>query len=1321
MAQAQAQHTVTRVAYPVTNINVQEIAPKVRELVAGAGQDAEILIDRSQNRLLIEGDGRAHSVARQVLASLDVPGRTAAGPSAAQQQPVLRTLPVPATDLRRVSVALQLKYQANPAIRISGDDRTGQLLVLAPPPVQVEVAQFVQQQTNRNTRVSQAAAEMGAPMRQRFRLVHIGWQQFEDQLQQLGGGRVPVTTHRAGEVATFQLTGFPAGNADIEVDRRAGEVTVVAPENALAAWRQVIGAIQLASHTAAESTHLVRLQKAEPAPIQRAIQLMRTLPSAPGGQTAAGGNARMTPAVLRPQQQPQAGGAPQPAAAQAGDDEPTTGVIPTDPDVQGEDLTGLFGDVQLQIVPELGVIIVRGARRDVQRVLEVIRQIEEQSELTRPQVEVYQLQHANSIAVAELINELYEDVLAPRQGQVSITALDKPNALLMIGREEAIASVIELLEEIDQPVPASSQLEVFPLEHASAIDAEATLRSFFVAAPGTDEAVRPGLGTRVRIVADYRTNALIVQAAPRDLKEVALLIEKIDTVSTPAQSEIRVFRLQNTIAEDLQPVLEAAITGENADATEGRVTPPSTELSIVSLDDNGNKLIDSGILAGAVITADPNVNALVVKAPSNSMPLIAELIRQLDQPPGAESIIKVFTIENGDATSLAQALQELFGLAVTAGQGTTGGIFGTSNALNRALVTGAGEDSLVPLRFSVDTRTNSIIATGSQSDLEVVETLLLRLDTEGFATRRTEVIWLRNALAVDIATALTQYINQQIQLFQTNATFNVALGPFDQMERDLVVVPEPTTNSLIISAPPRIFDDIIQIVDVLDRRPPMVMVKVVIAEVELTDGFEFGSELGIQDSLLFDRSVIQSAASTNTTSGVLNPGFNFINPTAAPSSGNLSPLSNSASPASVSSADSLAGQAVSSFLVGRSSSTFGYGGLVLSAASDSINILIRALQDANRLQVLSRPMVMTLDSTPALIQDGAQVPRVVSVSQTGLSGPVIETQDISVGLILAITPRVSPDGLIVMNIDATRSSVGDPEEGIPVGFDANGNPIRSPQIPTTTAQSVISAFSGQTVVFGGLIQKERRQFSRRVPYISDIPVLGNFFRFDQEIERRKELLIFMTPMIVSSDQDVEYVKATESARMSWCLADVIEMHGNVGMSAGYGLWGPATGNPIIYPDLQPTVDSHPPDAIIEDVDGDQFYLSPQGVEEVPVPPHFVPESHVVPEVGAVPPSMRSGGADPRGIQTAQPSLIPAGFNTQVRFAPGVQPADPFGASPQMGHAGQPMTPQPHMAQQMPQHVMASPANTAPVAASRPLGGRPTPLPMAGMPRTEGRY
>ncbi len=1057
--------------------------------------------------------------------------------------PSLRKLSVPAAQAKTIATALSMQYRDVPEIQIASDTKNQQLLVMAPEEAQQTIAQEVSAMLASH---QQAAEKNRAPLT--HGLTYITWREFEDDLQRLAGGPLPITTSRNGERAAFQLTATPMQGTTVEVDRRNNTVTVIAPRPATSGWEKLISTLDQVPGGSDEVMELFRLQNAEPAPIQRALRLLKELENKAGGEVAArpvGVNSPFRNAVF---QQPQGD-----AGAQV---IPPTPDMPLDGAEGDEGGAGVIGDTQIQFVPELGTIIIRGAKRDVERVMEVIKQIEEQSEITKPDVEVVELKHADSNAVATLLEQLYEDVLSARQGEVSITSLDSPNALLLIGRTEAINGLRELIEKIDQPVAESSRLRVFRLRNASAVDAETTLRDFFTDRPGTGDDLRPAVGPRVRVLADYRTNSLIVSAAPRDMIEVTRLINDLDVEQITTQAQIKIFPLNHAVAEDLAPVLQEAINGEGEGATNDNITNPSTTLSIVSVDADSNQVIDSGILAGAVVTADAGANAIVVRAPATSMPLIGELIRQLDKAPGIDSLVKVFTIENGDATQLTTALQALFG--------EDAGTQGTSvGAANLPSSTAAAESSLVPLRFSTDVRTNSIVASGGADDLDVVESILLRLDSSGFAERITEVIWLRHQAAPDVATAIQTYVQQRTQTVNQIRQFQQGLGAFDLPDRDLIVVAEPVSNSILLSVSPRMYEDVRRMIDQLDRRPPMVLIKVMLAEVLLEDQFEIGGEVGLQDSLLYDRGIAAGAFPGATQPS--DPGFNFngnglqqFDPTTG------LPLGNSFGQGN------LAPRGVSSFGVGQINSNLGYGGFVLSAASDSISLLLRTLQDANRVQILSRPQIMTMDNTEGFVQVGRLIARVTDVINNGVAGTQVVTEDVEVGLIMNVRPRVGSDGLIVMDVDATRSDRDD-NNGTFVPTGIGGQTVFINDILRTTAQSVVAAYSGQTVIFGGLIQKSRVNTSRRVPFIADIPILGYFFRYDQELEERRELLVFLTPMLVTGEEDLDYVKQVESSRMSWCLADVVEAHGDVGMSGGYGLWGPAIGA-TIYPDLQPTVE-----------------------------------------------------------------------------------------------------------------------------------------------------
>ena len=178
--------------------------------------------------------------------------------------------------------------------------------------------------------------------------------------------------------------------------------------------------------------------------------------------------------------------------------------------------------------------------------------------------------------------------------------------------------------------------------------------------------------------------------------------------------------------------------------------------------------------------------------------------------------------------------------------------------------------------------------------------------------------------------------------------------------------------------------------------------------------------------------------------------------------------------------------------------------------------------------------------------------------------------DTEVGLLLTVQPRVNQDGLISMTVDTENSALGEAEDGVPVAVDNNGNPVKSPNINITTASTTLSARSGQTVVFAGLIQKTKSRFVSKVPYLGDIPLLGNLCRFNREEDKRSELMIIMTPYLVNGDEDLEWLNTIETDRMSWAISDVIESFGDQGFSAGRGLWGEGADSPVIYPHDDPT-------------------------------------------------------------------------------------------------------------------------------------------------------
>jgi type II secretory pathway component GspD/PulD (secretin) len=279
-------------------------------------------------------------------------------------------------------------------------------------------------------------------------------------------------------------------------------------------------------------------------------------------------------------------------------------------------------------------------------------------------------------------------------------------------------------------------------------------------------------------------------------------------------------------------------------------------------------------------------------------------------------------------------------------------------------------------------------------------------------------------------------------------------------------------------------------------------------------------------------------------------------------------MPNSASSRALANSGKVGGQGVTTFSVGRINNELGFGGLVLSASSQSVSLLIRALQESRRLDVLSRPQITTLDNQTAFIQVGQRVPRVVQSTLSNF-GQTNSVELENVGLILIVTPRTSPNGMVVMEVDAERSEVGPESEGIPIATDNDGTIVRSPRIDITTAQTTVTAASGETIVLGGLITRRENNIHRRVPLLADIPLLGDLFRYDLVENQRFELLIILTPHVVLGPNDMQRIREMESARMHWCAADVQALHG---VNPLYGQPGAPLEDaeiPIIYPDDNP--------------------------------------------------------------------------------------------------------------------------------------------------------
>ncbi|MFH0810673.1 MAG: type IV pilus secretin PilQ [Pseudomonadota bacterium] len=166
----------------------------------------------------------------------------------------------------------------------------------------------------------------------------------------------------------------------------------------------------------------------------------------------------------------------------------------------------------------------------------------------------------------------------------------------------------------------------------------------------------------------------------------------------------------------------------------------------------------------------------------------------------------------------------------------------------------------------------------------------------------------------------------------------------------------------------------------------------------------------------------------------------------------------------------------------------------------NIDVRLQALENQGKLRIVSSPRVLTLDNTEAYIQQGEDIPYLAQ-SVDGISTQFVQTK-----LCLTVTPHITPDGRIRMKIKAEKS---EPSEREVKG---------TPGILRKEAQTELLVNSGETVVLGGILKDNTNRVQHRVPYLHQIPILGWLFKYDKKVDEKQELLIFITPKIMSVEQ-----------------------------------------------------------------------------------------------------------------------------------------------------------------------------------------------------------
>ena len=173
-----------------------------------------------------------------------------------------------------------------------------------------------------------------------------------------------------------------------------------------------------------------------------------------------------------------------------------------------------------------------------------------------------------------------------------------------------------------------------------------------------------------------------------------------------------------------------------------------------------------------------------------------------------------------------------------------------------------------------------------------------------------------------------------------------------------------------------------------------------------------------------------------------------------------------------------------------------------------VDLELTALEAEGRGEIVSTPRVITANQKEASIEQGVEIPY-----QQSASSGATTIQFKKAVLSLTVTPQITPDNNIIMDLRVHKDNVGDI-----ISTGGIGGTV--PSIDTRAVETQVLVSDGQTVVLGGIYETERRETISKVPYLGDIPVLGNLFKSRKRVDNKAELLIFVTPRILEEGSSI---------------------------------------------------------------------------------------------------------------------------------------------------------------------------------------------------------
>ena len=487
-------------------------------------------------------------------------------------------------------------------------------------------------------------------------------------------------------------------------------------------------------------------------------------------------------------------------------------------------------------------------------------------------------------------------------------------------------------------------------------------------------------------------------------------------------------------------------------------------------------------LAGepSTVRIDPLRNMLILSGTQLQLKHMLETIDMFDVDWISGMSVGLFTLQSVDVKTVTSEMEKLFG--------------------DKNLGPLAGAVRVVPLE-----RLNALLVVTPQAKyLDQAQVWIERLDRPGAGGggQRLYVYPVQNGKAENLATLLNDAFSKSGARGKTTAAASLApgaqpaeiksadstaaasneaqpiaatrieYGPADSvgLPQDVRVIADKDNNALLILASPADYESIESAIRKLDVAVRQVLVEVTIAEVTLKDELKYGLEWYFNHGAR-----INGKLDTGSTGiAALVPGFSYS---------------------------------------------------WINKAGD-IGATLNALATDSKLKIISSPHITVADNQTAKIQVGDRVP-VISQTQTVASttaatGIISSVQYLETGVMLSVTPRVNAGGQVSMEISQEVSNAAT----------TTSSGIDSPTIQKRSAESTVTVKSGETIVLAGLIKEEKSKSTEGLPLLAKIPLIGGLFGTQSWGDNRTELIILITPRVLTDTPDAAAITQEYRKRIS---------------------------------------------------------------------------------------------------------------------------------------------------------------------------------------------